>query len=167
MGTKPTRGPASPMPSHSAMMANKLSKEIEKGNKDMQLNKICFSIDNNTNVHETAKFLRLMDTQRALNNMQGTIVLCIGSYDGLLEPSYIVNEKDFYDIVEPSGYVNTQDCVLEIPGDTRQPCTLKFYDGATYSVGPMKRVTKEEAASLRSWTYVQATEQYFATTGEL
>jgi hypothetical protein len=133
----------------------------------MQLNKICFAIDNCSNLHETAKFLRLMDTQRALGKMQGTMVLCIGSYEGLLEPSYIVNEKDFYDIVEPSGYVNEQDCVLEIPGDTRQPCTLKYYDGGTYSVGPMKRVHKDEVPYLNSWTYVQATQQYFTTTGEL
>jgi len=167
MGTRPTRGPASPMPSYSAMMANKLSKEIEKGNKDMQLNKICFSIDNNTNVHETAKFLRLMDTQRALGKMQGTIVLCIGSYEGLMEPSYIVNEKDFYDIVEPSGYVNAQDSVLSIPGDTRQPCTLKYYDGGVYIVGAMVRVHKDEVPHLNSWTYVQATQQYFTTRSEL
>jgi hypothetical protein len=33
MGTKPTRGPASPMPSRSAMIAAKLLKELEKGNK--------------------------------------------------------------------------------------------------------------------------------------
>jgi hypothetical protein len=133
----------------------------------MQLNKICFAIDNNADVHTTAKFLRLMDTQRALNNMQGSMFQCIGAYNGELETSYIVNEKDFYDIVEPSGYVNTQDSVLEIPGDTRQPCTLRYYDGATYMIGPMVRVSKAEVATLKNWTYVLATKQYFTTTGEI
>jgi hypothetical protein len=33
IGTKPTRGPAKPMPSHSSMLAAKLLKELEKGNK--------------------------------------------------------------------------------------------------------------------------------------
>lgn len=126
--------------------------------------KVCFAIDNNTDTHIVAKFLRLMDTRRALGDLHGEVVQCIGMWsddDGkqYLEPSYMMDARDYYEYVEPSGYVDSQECVLRVPGDTRQPCSLDFKDGSTIGLTPMKEIRGPVFAF--DWTYVIATGKYF------
>ncbi len=43
-----------------------------------------FSIDNVTDTHTLAKFLRHFDTQVAMSRTKGYLVQCIGSYKGKL-----------------------------------------------------------------------------------
>ena len=104
------------------------------------LEKTVFAIDNNIVTHTLAKFLRHVDTQRAMGNLKGSIVHCIGSWvddDGYthLEPSYMVDSVDYYAVVADSGYVDKQICVLKVPGDTRQPCSLEFRKGYSQGLG--------------------------------
>jgi hypothetical protein len=130
----------------------------------MFFNKVVFAIDGNIDTHRVAKFMRHVDTYRAMGKLQGSIVHCIGSWtddDGWthLEPSFLMDAKDYYEVVEPFGFTDDQDCVLEVSGDTRQPCTLVFKDGSQQTLKPM-RETKEPHAS-SNLTYVQATGKYF------
>ena len=127
------------------------------------LNKIIFAIDNNTNTHAVAKFMRHVDTKRALGELQGGLVHCIGYWEGTLEPSYMMDERDYRKFVEPMGFTDEQACILHVPADTRQPCTLEYHDGKTETVGPMREVSSNCALSFSAWTYVQDTGKYFTT----
>tara|TARA_R110000772_G_scaffold190081_1_gene300956 strand:- start:102 stop:503 length:402 start_codon:yes stop_codon:yes gene_type:complete len=133
----------------------------------MFIEKVCFAIDNNTDTHVLAKFMRLIDTGKAMNNVRGNVISCIGAYDGLLEPSYIMDKRDFNEVVKNSGYVDNQECILEIPSDTRQPCTLLYKNGDVKSVGAMYSISKEDAMSVTSWKYVMETGTYYTTKGEV
>ena len=133
----------------------------------MQLTKICFAIDNDNDWHTVAKFMRMVDTHKATGHLRTAPVQCIGSYKGQLENSYIMDKVEFDKLVKDSGYVDNQETFLEIPGDTRQPCTLLVSEGGSYNVGAMRRVTKAEALSRVSWTYVPSTNQYFTTEKEV
>lgn len=126
------------------------------------LNKIIFSIDNDTDVHAVAKFMRHIDTARALNELKGSFIHCISCYDGMLESSYMMDERDYHHIVADTDYIKGQECIMHVPADTRQPCTLESCDKAySFSIGPMRKVTPVEALQLPSWTYVIETNTYW------
>ena len=61
---------------------------------------VIFSIDNVTDTHTLAKFLRHFDTQVALSKTKGYLMPCIGSYNGKLEQSFICRTEDYLDYVE-------------------------------------------------------------------
>ncbi len=126
------------------------------------MNKIIFAIDNNTDVHVVAKFMRHMDTCRAMSTLKGSFVQCIGMYNGILEPAYMMDETDYRQLVASTDYVVLQDCILLVPQDVRQPCTLEFPDHK-FGIGPMREVLPSTAMRSSSWTYVQATNKYFTT----
>tara|TARA_R110002153_G_scaffold13774_1_gene50924 strand:- start:360 stop:758 length:399 start_codon:yes stop_codon:yes gene_type:complete len=130
----------------------------------MRLEKVIFAIGNNSDLHTVAKFTRLMDTARAMGDLQGSVVSCIGHWtnnDGSadLEPSYMMDKVDYDKFVVPSGYVDGQVCVLLIPGDTRQPCSLSFSNGDRHALKPMRRI--QSTVGVTDWTYVIATGEYF------
>jgi len=127
------------------------------------LNKIIFAIDNDLTVHAVAKFMRHIDTARAVGTMQGSFIPCIGCYDGELESSYMMDERDYRKLVEPFGFTADQVCIMHVPADTRQPCTLEYTTGGTKSIGAMRDVTALEAMGLRAWTYVLETGMYWTT----
>ena len=113
------------------------------------LERIIFAIDNDGDLHTNAKFLRHVDTKRAMNNMH-PMELCVGFYGGKIERSYMILAKDFHHVFD---YVKGQESVLRVPGDTRQPCTLEFLaTGEVVSVGRMQQVTQPQAY-MDAWTY--------------
>jgi len=128
----------------------------------MVLNKILFAIDNNTDTHTVAKFMRHMDTARSMGTLKGSFVQCIGSWEGVLEASYLMDEKDYRFLVESLGFTENQVCIMHVPGDTRQPCSLEYADKTVETMGPLDRVSKDFAMTQKGWTYVQATDTYFA-----
>jgi len=129
------------------------------------LNKVCFAIDNPHDVHTVAKFMRYMDTKRVMGELTGSLIQCVGFWEGELEPSYIMNVVDYEKFVVPMNFTDNQDCVMYIPGDTRQSCTMKFRDEEQiYSLGPLKRVKHEEVHKYFSYTYLLATKTYWVTT---
>ncbi len=126
------------------------------------MNKVIFAIDDNTDLHVVAKFMRHMDTCRAMNTLKGSFVQCIGMYNGVLEPAYMMDESDYRQLVANTDYTVWQDCILLVPRDVRQPCTLEFPDHQ-FAIGPMREVSAAKAMQCSSWTYVQATNKYFTT----
>ena len=127
------------------------------------LNKIIFAIDNDTDVHAVAKFLHHIDVARAVGTMKGSFVPCIGCYDGMLESSYMMDERDYRKLVEPLGVTANQDCIMHVPADTRQPCTLEGPTGKTETIGAMRQVQPYDALGLAAWTYVIETSTYWTT----
>ncbi len=128
------------------------------------LEKVVFAIDNNSDTHVVAKFMRHIDTYRAMDKLNGPIVHCIGSWkddEGVvhLEPSYMMNAVDYYEVVKAFGFTDKQDCILKVAGDTRQPCTLEFKDGSQQALGPMTET--DQPLHHDNWTYVISSNKYF------
>lgn len=127
----------------------------------MRLEMIIFAIDNSSNVHSQAKFLRHVDTLRAMGKLVGGVTQCIGSYGGILERSYMMTVADFDKHVRHSGFVSEQDSFLRVPGDTRQPCVLEYQSSGTQeTLNPMEEIYED--CSYLNWTYVEETGKYFS-----
>ena len=127
--------------------------------------KVIFAIDDGQDIHTVAKFTRLMDTKRACGYLQGSVKPCIGLWEGILEASYLMDSVDYKAFVQDSGYVDNQECVLIVAGDTRQPCCLAdpldISDRAANSAGPMCQVDFAAATEHGAYTYVIETGRYF------
>jgi hypothetical protein len=114
------------------------------------LERIIFAIDNDMDAHTNAKFLRHVDTKRAMMEMH-PMELCIGCYKGQLERSYMILAKDFHHVLD---FIQNQESIMRVPGDTRQDCVLEFVEsGETVPLGPMRRVSAAIAMLHDAWTY--------------
>jgi len=129
---------------------------------DMKLERVIFSIDQPHDLHVQAKFLRHLDTARAMDQLIGPVTLCIGSYQGVLEPSFMMYRSDFNKIVKPTEYIRNQESILTVPGDTRQPCTLEYLqEDHKVGLGPMREVEEHHLPHYDGWTYILQTGKYF------
>lgn len=128
---------------------------------------VIFSIDNVTNVHTLAKFLRHMDTQKALGNMEGRMKTLIGSYLGVMEYSFVCNEADFNNHVATMGFTSGQESILKLTNtfngrtSKRTLASLVYSSGDIEQLGELKSVSKDDALSEDGWTYDPTTNQYF------
>mgnify|MGYP003679525392 FL=1 len=126
------------------------------------LEKIIFAIDKPHDIHVVACFTRFLDTQRALGHLKGAIVPCIGHWEGVLEPSYMLDAKDYYEFVHKSGYVDNQLCILHVPANVKEQCeTVYRLGGLRDNVGAMACVNKNTLNLSEPWTYIIETELYF------
>ena len=119
---------------------------------------VIFAIDLPHDTHTQARFLRHIDTQRAMGKMTGLFASCIGCYEGRLERNYMMLAVDYNKFVRDSGFVDYQECILRIPGDTRQPSRLEFKDNSCIPLGPCRKVSSMPEGD---WTYVEATDSYW------
>ena len=128
------------------------------------MNYVIFAIDNNEDFHNVAKFMRHIDTQKALGKLKGNIVENVGYWEGIMETSYTLREEDYMEFVVSLGYTQNQDCVLVLTDNPRQPAhladsmTLAFKE----SVGIIKQISAEEAKASDAWTYNKTSGKYFA-----
>lgn len=126
---------------------------------------VIFAIDNDADLHTNAKFLRHVDEQRAMMKMNGTMQLCIGSYKGKLERSYIMRWDDFMEHVADSGYVDKQESVLILRDGAygKTYASLKYNDGSDdeLNLGVLKPVTAYNAMLEAAWTYRPDLDQYY------
>lgn len=123
---------------------------------------VIFAIDKGDDVHTQAKFLRHIDTLRAMGKLRGVFASCIGCYEGEMERSYMMLMTDFDKHVRNSGYVDDQETFLRVPGDVRQPCVLEYPDGQhAFTLGEMKRIHSSERHMYSGWTYVEKTGAYY------
>jgi len=128
-----------------------------------RLETIIFAIDQGQDLHTRAKFLRHIDTARAMGTLRDGFQIAIGYWEGMLETSYIMSRRDYEKLVLPIGATRDQVCVLAVSGDTRQPCVLEYQDGSTEAVGIMKEVSPNEIHHHSAWTFVESTGKYFTT----
>jgi len=128
---------------------------------------IVFSIDKGENPRVMGKFLHHMDVAQAMGLMQGKMVSCIGSYKGVMEPSFLVTYEDFNEIVAPSGYCDGQESFLQVDvgHKGRQYASLLYVDTELVPLGELKSVSKDKALKCDAWTYRLDTCEFFVTEG--
>ena len=90
-----------------------------------------FSIDSANDLHTLAKFTRRLDEKRALGKLHGNVVMCVGSYKGQLEYSFLMLTRDYFDFVHTSGYVGNQESVLRVSECNKQYADLADRDWET------------------------------------
>lgn len=120
----------------------------------MYYEQVIFAIDNDEDLHTSAKFLRYLDTLKAVGKLKGNVSLGIGSYLGVLERCYMMRAVDFDEHVAHTVYLRGQESVLRVPGDTRQPCVLQTPQGRILSVGRMRVWQEDGTPSVSGWTYM-------------
>lgn len=113
---------------------------------------VIFSIDNVSDLHTKAKFLRYVDTLRAMNYLKGTMKLCIGSYNGILEDSFIIRGDDFERYIRSSGYLDNQESLLHVRGKG-MVCVFEYLVGGLDPAGRLVQVNASEAMTKSGWTY--------------
>jgi hypothetical protein len=128
------------------------------------MDNVIFAIDNNTDTHTVAKFMRHVDTQRSMGKLKGNMVQAIGYWEGILEPSYIMTRADYEAHVMASGYVDGQEAVLVAPQDSRQPAHVASVNlkEVHESLGAIREIMPEQAKTANAWTFNMSTSKYFA-----
>jgi len=138
---------------------------------------VIFAIDNDDNVHTNAKFLRYVDEREVMGKTKGKMKLCIGSYKGKLERSYIMRWDDFMEHIAESGYVDKQESILILRDGYygKVYATLKFnsaynsdwpaeFTNVGYDdlfLGEFKSIPAREAQYEEAWTYRPDLDQYY------
>lgn len=135
---------------------------------------VVFAIDNDNDLHTNAKFLRYVDERQVMGKMEGKMQLCIGSYQGWMERSYIVSFNDFVDHIMESGYVDEQESIMVLRDGYygKVYATLKYNDHgypaypmedglSDLFLGLLKPVDKDEAMANDGWTYRPDHNQYY------
>lgn len=117
---------------------------------------VIFSIDSFDSPRVLEKFLHLVNTKIAMQQMQGTIITCLGSYARRPEVSFIMGYEDFMQYVVNSGYVDGQESFMVVEKDHKDMSLayLYFQHTGTYSHSKrLREVSAEEALALGDWTY--------------
>lgn len=122
---------------------------------------VIFSIDNVSDVHALAKFLRHIDTQEHMGKMKGKMKLLTGSYKGAIEYSFMLRQEDFEAFVEFSGYIKDQESILVYNGNTDSATLIMLKDYMSIDLGKLVAVDKALALKADAWTYDPITEEYF------
>ena len=110
--------------------------------------KIIFAIDEQRGMRDRARFLRHLDTLRAMGKLQSEPRTAIGHWvdpdTGVswLEPSYCLDVEDFRDHVLPHGWVNGQKCVLSIGSGSCSIIGLHANADQVHSLGAFRCVGK-------------------------
>jgi len=133
---------------------------------------VIFAIDNDDDVHTNAKFLRYVDEREVMGKTKGKMKLCIGSYKGKLERSYIMRWDDFMEHIAESGYVDNQESILILRDGYygKVYATLKFnndeskFPNVGYDdlfLGEFKSIPSNEAQYEEAWTYRPDLDTYY------
>ena len=124
---------------------------------------VIFAIDNNTDNHVVAKFMRHIDTSWYMGGMRGNMVQCIGNWEGVLEVSYIMRKEDYIKLVLPFGFTEGQEAVMIAPRDQRQPASIVSYNLVEHmaELGPIKTIEPHEATPDVAWTFNTISGKYF------
>ena len=133
---------------------------------------VIFAIDNDDNVHINAKFLRYVDEREVMGKTKGKMKLCIGSYKGKLERSYIMRWDDFMEHIAESGYVDNQESVLILRDGYygKVYATLKFNNDESkfpnvghndLFLGVFRSIPAHEAQYEEAWTYRPDLDTYY------
>lgn len=119
------------------------------------MNYVLFSIDNVTDTHTLAKFLRHFDTQVALKKTKGFLVQCIGMWKGQPEVSFLCREEDYEALVLPLEFTKSQECVIVVSGRNMECFINNNY------IGRMVEVDKEKAFKSDGFTYRPDLDKYW------
>ncbi len=123
------------------------------------MERVIFSIDNWNDLHTLAKFLRLMDTHRAMMKLDGDFKVLQGYYKGDLEISFMCSQRDFTDYVLRSGYVDNQESIFHVSPSGY--CCLEYRNGALEPLGEL--LISTGMPDTEAWTYDPESKTYWYT----
>ena len=123
-------------------------------------NVVIFAIDNGSSLHQQAKFLRHLDTMRAMRRLSAMPKCCIGFWEGQLERSYILPIEDYRVYVAQHGWVDGQHSVvmtdLHGQADLMKPDLSEVYQ----HLRVMRKIS--DPTLYKAWTFVEEEGQYYA-----
>lgn len=129
-------------------------------------NYVIFSIDNVHDVHTLAQFSHHLDMKRAMQKLKGKPVLCVGSYKGVMEQSFILLRDDFDLVVRDTQWVKDQESILHLEDGHKGVVygALEYLaTGTTEHIGIVKAVSQAEAMQHDGWTYRPDLNTYWIT----
>ena len=130
---------------------------------------VVFSIDNVSDVYTLSKFLRYMDNKKvmkALHDPSG-LVLAMGSYMGELEQSFILDKRDFYELLSEGKvghfFVQDQECVMVVQTGHNNVmyCNMHYANKGIVPMGQLIEVDVMTAYESGGWTYRADTMRYY------
>lgn len=125
-------------------------------------NVVIFAIDNGHDLHQQAKFLRHLDTMRAMGKLSAMPKCCVGYWEGQLERSYILPIEDYRVYVAQHGFVDGQHSVVRVDDNVNADLMWPRLDVRMFNIGRMNKVDPDVARKLAAWTYVEEEGQYYA-----
>lgn len=125
-------------------------------------NVVIFAIDKGADLHQQAKFLRHMDTMRALQKMGASPKCCIGYWEGHLERSYILSIDDYRAYVVQHGWTVQQHSVVLVDDNGNADLMRPDLSARMFNIGRMHKVDADVAGKLEAWTFVEEEGQYYA-----
>lgn len=125
-------------------------------------NVVIFAIDRGWDLHQQAKFLRHMDTMRAMGKLSAHLKCCVGFWEGNPERSYILPIEDYKVYVAPHGWVDNQHSVVRVDEVENADLMWPKLEVKMCSIGRMNKVDADVALKLGAWTFVEEESQYYA-----
>ena len=122
------------------------------------MSRVIFSIDNYHDPHVLAKFLRHMDTQKALGKLCGKFGVLHGSWRGIPELAFECNIKDYANFVIPFGVTKNQEVVLVIHSNGE---VVGLSYNKTTRLGTWTEVPELEAKMSEGYTYRPEDKKWF------
>jgi hypothetical protein len=114
------------------------------------MTRVVFSIDDGDKLHSMAKFLHNIDKLRAMKKLKGDFKLCIDTYKGVPEYSFICSVEDYKAFVVEYGWTNNQESVILIFSDNE--CVIVDKKGRSSNLGIWTNVSKFEIKG--DYTYI-------------
>ena len=124
-----------------------------------------FSIDDVNDIHALAKFTHYLDVKKAMQELKSEVKVCVGSYKGQLETSFLMRSDDFERFINcRSGwpFIKNQESILRVSECNKQYATLEYLaTGKKEFIGSLKCVDKDTALKQDAWTYRPDVDQYW------
>ncbi len=118
--------------------------------------RVIFSIDNASDLRTLARFLRYVDEKRALGYLKETFDLCVGSWKGQLEYSFVCSSTDFVRYFKESSWLKNQEAYISFDDYSAD---LVSTSGVEH-LGTPRYVEKKEAEYLGDYTYFTKSNLY-------
>lgn len=124
-------------------------------------NVVIFSIDQVNDPEVYYRFLRWASQSRALQNVDSSLRLSIGMWQGKLEHSFVVSKEFFMEI--PSEFWQHQEAILHV---TDSGGAMLYFPGvleenAWVPIGYMKKTDASDAYSGDAFTYLPDADEYW------
>lgn len=125
-------------------------------------NVVIFAIDNGSSLHQQAKFLRHLDTMRAMGRLSAFPKCGIGFWEGQLERVYVLPIEDYRIYVAQHGWVDGQHSVVRVDAYDNADLMRPRLEVRMFNIGRMNKVDADVARRLEAWTFVEEEGQYYA-----
>ena len=124
--------------------------------------RVIFAIDGNNSITTVKKFLKYMN-DLIVTGKCGHMDQCIGYWEGILENSYMMSMEDYKKHVVPMGWTEEQECILAIPGSSREQCYVTGWDLIGYEPVGRLKTAQVKPEGVEAWTYIPSRKMYLYT----